>query len=406
MQHSVHSGEPMPAPPPFGTGTVAEVLTSAAAALGLESFTNALGLPAARRICVVMVDGLGLSLLRKHGGHAPFLRQKLDGGQRLSSAFPSTTAASLASLGTGLPPGQHGMVGYDVLDPDQDKVVNMLGRWDTNVDPLLWQPHPTVFERVAEELPVLTVSQPRFADSAMTRAALRGGGFAGGNTVQARIRLAAEHLAGSESMLLYFYLNDLDKAGHRYGADSAEWLSRLEDLDFAMRSLVKQVPPDTLVLLTADHGMVDVAPSQRFDYSAQPSLVDGVAHTAGEPRLLHLYCEPGLDADGRSVLVSRWHEAYGKSAWVLTRDEAVGHGLFGPVDPAVLPRIGDLLIAAREPIALFDARRTSEAAREVVGQHGSWTRAEREVPLLTLARSARPLVPVARAARMAGGPGG
>ncbi|WP_051477207.1 nucleotide pyrophosphatase/phosphodiesterase family protein [Arthrobacter sp. Br18] len=399
-------GEPLPPPPPFGTGTVAEVLTSAAAALGVDTFSNALNLPAARRVCVVMVDGLGLSLLRKYSGHAPFLRQKLDGGQRLSAAFPSTTAASLASLGTGLPPGQHGMVGYDVLDPDQDKVVNMLGRWDAGVDPLRWQPHPTVFERVAEELPVLTVSQPRFADSAMTRAALRGGGFAGGNTVQARIRLAAEHLAGSESMLLYFYLNDLDKAGHRYGSDSAEWLRRLEDLDFAMRSLVKQVPPDTLVLLTADHGMVDVEPARRFDYAAQPSLVDGVAHTGGEPRLVHLYCEPGLDEAGRRALAARWQEAYGKSAWVLTQDQAVLYGLFGPVAPAVLPRIGDLLIAAREPIALFDARRTSEAAREVVGQHGSWTRAEREVPLLTLARSTRSLRPAGRAAQVAGNHGG
>ncbi|WP_196882523.1 alkaline phosphatase family protein [Arthrobacter sp. CAN_A214] len=397
-----NADEPLPPPPPFGTGTVAEVLTSAAAALGLETFSNALGLPAARRVCVVMVDGLGLSLLRKYAGHAPFLRQKLDGGQRLSAAFPSTTAASLASLGTGLPPGQHGMVGYDVLDPAQDKVVNMLGRWDDQVDPLRWQPHPTVFERVAAELPVLTVSQPRFADSPMTRAALRGGGFAGGNTVQARIRLAAEQLAGSESMLMYFYLNDLDKAGHRYGANSAEWLSRLEDLDFAMRSLVKQVPPDTLVLLTADHGMVDVEPSKRFDFSAQESLVDGIAHTAGEPRLVHLYCEPGLDAAGRNGLSSRWQEAYGKSAWVLTRDEAVNGGFFGPVAPTVLPRIGDLLIAAREPIALFDARRSSESAREVVGQHGSWTRAEREVPLLTLARPGKPLQPAVRAGRTAG----
>ncbi len=61
----------------------------------------------------------------------------------LDSAFPSTTAASLASLGTGLAPGQHGMVGYDVLDPDQDKVVNMLGNWDAGVDPPDWQPFPT-----------------------------------------------------------------------------------------------------------------------------------------------------------------------------------------------------------------------------------------------------------------------
>jgi hypothetical protein len=379
--------EPLPAPPAYGTGTVGEVLTSAAAALGLGSFSNALGLPAARRVCVVMVDGLGLSLLKKRGGHAPFLRSHLENSRTIGAAFPSTTAASLASFGTGLPPGRHGMVGYDVLDPVQDKVVNMLGGWDDGVDPLTWQPHPTVFEQAAREIPVVTVSQPRFGDSPMTRAALRGGAFTGAGTVQARVRAAAEQLAGAETMLMYFYLNDLDKAGHRHGCASSDWTDRLEDLDSALRSLVRQVPPDTLVLLTADHGMVDVAEGQRFDYSQMPGLVDGVAHTAGEPRMVHLYCEPGLDAAGRERLRARWQEAFGRQAWVLTRGEAVAAGLFGAVvEPTVLPRIGDLLIAAREPIALYDTRRTSAAALEVVGQHGSMTRAEREVPLLTLNR--------------------
>ncbi len=381
--------EPLPAPPAYGAGTVGEVLTSAASALGLGSFSNTLGLPEARRVCVVMVDGLGASLLKKRGGHAPFLRSHLEGSRTLGAAFPSTTAASLASFGTGLPPGLHGMVGYDVLDPDQDKVVNMLGGWDPGVDPLAWQPHPTVFEKAALELPVVTVSQPRFADSPMTRAALRGGSFTGAGTIQARVRAAAEQLAGAETMLMYFYLNDLDKAGHRHGCASPDWVNRLEDLDSAMRSLVRQVPPDTLILLTADHGMVDVAEGQRFDYSAVPGLVDGVAHTAGEPRMVHLYCEPGLDAAGREGLRARWQEAFGRQAWVLTRGEAVAAGLFGPVvGPSVLPRIGDLLIAAREPIALYDTRRTPPAALEVVGQHGSMTRAEREVPLLTLQRPA------------------
>jgi hypothetical protein len=387
MQSTSTHLEPLPAPPAYGTGTVGEVLTSAAAALGLDSFTNALALPPARRVCVVMVDGLGLSLLKKRGGHAPFLRSHLEASQPLGAAFPSTTAASLASLGTGLAPGRHGMVGYDVLDPVQDKVVNMLGNWDAGVDPQVWQPHPTVFERAAREIPVVTVSQPRFADSPMTRAALRGGSFSGGGTVQARVRTAAEQLAGADTMLMYFYLNDLDKAGHRHGCASTDWVNRLEDLDSAMRSLARQVPPDTLLLLTADHGMVDVEEGQRFDYSAVPGLVDGVAHTAGEPRMVHLYVEPDLDDAAREGLRSRWQEAFGRQAWILTRTEAVGAGLFGAaVDSAVLPRIGDLLIAARGPIALFDTRRTSAAALEVVGQHGSMTRAEREVPLLTLNR--------------------
>ncbi|THJ67506.1 alkaline phosphatase family protein [Arthrobacter echini] len=376
--------EPPPAAPAYGVSTVAEVMTSSAAALGVPGFTNALGLPGARRVVVVMVDGLGLLLLTKHAAHAPFLRQHLDSVQKLTAAFPSTTAASLASFGTGLPPGRHGLVGYDVLDPAQDRVVNMLGRWDSGVDPLGWQPHPTVFERAAEHLPVITVGEPRFADSPMTRAALRGGRFVGAATIHARIDAAAEHLAADPRALMYFYLNDLDKAGHRYGVASTEWIRVLEDLDAAVRLLARRLPPDTLLLLSADHGMVDVPVSGRIDYSEQAGLIEGVAHTAGEPRMLHLHLEPDLDDAARAALATRWHEAFGSRAWILSRDDAVRRGYFGDVSETVLPRIGDLLVLAREPVALFDGRRTEPAAFAMIGHHGSLTRVEREIPLLRI----------------------
>jgi hypothetical protein len=187
---------------------------------------------------------------------------------------------------------------------------------------------------------------------------------------------------------MYFYVNDLDKAGHRYGVDSPEWVRVLEDLDAALKLLARRVPPDTLLLLTADHGMVDVPPSQRIDYSERPELVEGVAATGGEPRMLHLYLDPALTGGERDALALRWHEAYGARAWVLTRDEAVAAGYFGAVADPVLPRIGDLLVLAREGIALIDGRRAQPSAFEMVGQHGSLTRAEREIPLLALRRPA------------------
>ncbi|CEA07885.1 Type I phosphodiesterase / nucleotide pyrophosphatase [Arthrobacter saudimassiliensis] len=386
MLQDTGSAQDLPAAPRFGSRTVAEVLSSAAAVVGVPGFANALALPSARRVCVVMVDGLGQSLLRQRAGHAPFLRGLASTGRTLSAAFPTTTAASLASLGTGLPPGRHGMVGYDVLDPEQDRVVNQLGGWDPGVDPAAWQPHPTVFERAEQHVPTVTVSLPRFADSAMTRAALRGGRFISAEGTHARVAAAAEALASEKSMLMYLYWNELDKAGHRYGCQSGRWGDQLEELDGALRTLVRRVPADTLVVLTADHGMLDVEARHRYDFSADPELVAGVRHTAGEPRMLHLYLEPDATEAHRDALLAAWRRAYGSRAWILTRDQALAAGLFGAgVDPAVRPRIGDVLVAAREPIALFDTRRQPGTALEMVGYHGSLTRAEREVPLLTLA---------------------
>ncbi|MBD8045029.1 alkaline phosphatase family protein [Arthrobacter sp. Sa2BUA2] len=389
MDSASAPAEPLPKAPGYGQSSVAEVLTSAAAALQVPGYANTLGLPAARRVCVVMVDGLGRSLLKQRAGHAPYLRSLMNTGRTLSAAFPTTTAASLASLGTGLPPGQHGMVGYDVLDPGQDKVVNMLGNWDAGVDPKLWQPFPTVLEQAAEHLPVASVSLPRFADSAMTRAALRGGSFVAGTGIHARVQAAAETLASEKRMLMYFYFNELDRAGHRHGAQSSEWGGTLEEIDSALKRFSSRLPADTLVLLTGDHGMVDIAEQDRIDFSTDPELVDGVRHTGGEPRMVHLYLEPDAPAGALERLRAAWRSAYGAKAWILTRAEAIEAGLFGPVRAEVLPRIGDLLIAAREPIALYDMRRTNPSALQMVGQHGSLTRAEREVPLLTLAQPAK-----------------
>ena len=378
--------EPLPAAPAYGRSTIAEVFTSSAAALGLPGFSNPLDLPPAHRVCVVLVDGLGAALLRKRSGHAPFLRQFLDSSRKLGSVFPSTTAAALASLGTGLAPGQHGLVGYDVLDPGQGKVVNMLGGWDAAVQPGRWQPHPTVFERVAGVVPVTSVGLARFDGSGLTRAALRGGTYVAGGTPEARVQAVCKALGANDQALVYLYLNELDKTGHRSGCTSPDWGDRLEDLDRTMRSLTAKVPPHTLLLLTADHGMVDVAPAQHVDFAADPSLVDGVAHTGGEPRMVHLYTEPDLPDAGMQRLVDSWRKAHGAHAWILTRREAITAGLFGAVSPEVEPRIGDVLVAAREPVAFYDTRRVPASALEVVGQHGSLTRAEREVPLLTLVK--------------------
>jgi hypothetical protein len=377
----------MPPAPAYGQRSIAEVLTSAAASLGVKGFDNRLNLPEARRACVVLADGLGRSLLKQKSAHTPFLRSVMLQGQgavpvALDSAFPSTTASSLASFGTGLPPGQHGLAGYDVLDPRQDKVVNMLGNWDAGVDPREWQPFPTVFERAAAFTDVTTVSLPQFGDSPMTQAALRGGRFIAATSPHARTAAAAEAMLASDSSLMYFYVNDLDKAGHRYGCQSAQWEYQLEELDATVRRLNATLPPGTTILLTADHGMLDVPESQRFDYSAEPALIAGVRHTAGEPRMVHLYLEPGTGEKGRARLIGSWRERFGDRIWAFSRDEAVAAGLFGDVRPDVSPRIGDVLVAARDALAFYDTRRTRPAALEVIGQHGSLTKAEREVPLL------------------------
>lgn len=386
------STPPIPAGPSYSGRSLATVLTSAAAALGATGFSNALQLPRSRRVAVVMVDGLGKSVLKRYGGHAPFLRSVLDrDSATLQSAFPTTTAASLSSLGTGLEPGRHGLVGYDVLDPGRNTVINQLGGWDPQTDPLAWQPEPTVFERLAgSAVEPVTVSLPAFADSALTKASLRGSRFVGGTTLHARFQHARDQLHGAKGpVLLYLYLNELDKAGHQHGTGSEKWLHALEEIDGAARRLSQSVPKDTVLALTGDHGMVDVPEPGRIDYSTMPALVDGVQHTAGEPRFVQLHFAADAGPAIRERTTAAWGAAFGDHAWILTREQAIDAGWFGTTTARVAPRIGDLLVAAHGPLALYDGRRAAPAAFEMVGHHGSPTRSEREVPLLLLNRPVR-----------------
>ncbi|MFI2563627.1 alkaline phosphatase family protein [Paenarthrobacter sp. NPDC018779] len=392
--NSANAVADVPSPPLFGDKSIAEVLTSAAASLGVPGFANKLQLPASQRVCVVLADGLGRALLKQKASHTPFLRSVLAAGQGnvptwIDSAFPSTTAASLASLGTGLPAGSHGMVGYDVLDPAQDKVVNLLGNWDAHVDPARWQPHPTIFERVSDEVDVVTVSLPQFGNSPMTQAALRGSRFVGGTTLHARTAAAAEAMASGGPSLMYFYVNELDKAGHRHGCQSERWEHQLEELDATVKRLSTSLPAGTTILVTGDHGMLDVPESQRIDYSADASLVEGVRHTAGEPRMVHLYLEPDAGEATRESLMAAWRKRFGERIWLFTREQAVSAGLFGDVEAQVSPRIGDVMVAARDTLALYDTRRVRPTSLEVVGQHGSLTKAEREVPFLCLSATGK-----------------
>ena len=369
----------LPPPPRYGTRSIAEVLSSAAAAVGVPGRRNALSLPGAQRYVVVLVDGLGSRLLRELGSYAPTMRGAESLGE-LDAAFPSTTSVSLSCLGTGASPGRHGMLGYDVLDPARDRVVNMLGQWPADLDPLAWQQHHTVLEDAAQHVDTVTVSAPRFESSALTRAALRGGRFVGAQGVHARTARTLEQLKEGRKGLVYFYWDELDKTGHREGWRSDTWLHALEELDSAVKRLVTRLPANTRVLLTADHGMVDVAQEHRIDVSSDLGLMAGVRHTAGEPRAVQLHLDPGTDP--RDVAAA-WSQRFGDTVWVATRQELARTGYFGTdPEPALLERAGDVWILGREEIALYDVSRQGRRPLAMVGQHGSLTDQERLVPAL------------------------
>jgi hypothetical protein len=375
--------------PRYGAGSLADVLPSALAVLGVPDAPDPLGLraalPGVRRIAVLLVDGFGYHLLPKAAPVAPTVADVLAGRlgslTMLTSGFPSTTPTSLVSLGTGVAPGAHGVLGFTVNVPGTNRVLNHVD-WTDDPDPRGWQPVPTQFARAAAAgVRVAVASRPRFAGTGLTRSAYRGAPYRAAADLD---ELAEALLDGvSEAPALsYGYHPTLDRTGHVCGVDSAQWLAAAAEVDTLLARVVDGLPADAALLVTADHGQLDVPAGYRFDVDTDPRLSAGVAVVAGDPRARYLHTAPGAAGD----VIAAWRAVLGAAAWVAGRDEAVAAGWFGPVPEDHLARIGDVVVACHDRYAVLATQHEAPAVAALIGHHGSYTELEMAIPLIAITR--------------------
>jgi hypothetical protein len=360
--------------PAYDRGSLADLGPSVLAALGLPGEANVLGLPALPRACVLLVDGLGWELLRAHPDAAPYLSSLP--GRPLTAGFPTTTATSLASLGTGRPPGGHGMFGYQVAVPGEGRLHNCL-RWTDSIDPLTWQPAPTIFERAAAAgVATGHVSARAFQNTGLTRAVYRGARYLPADALGQLVARAEQAIREGERAFVTVYHGDLDATGHLHGSRSAAWRHHLRFVDLLAQRLAEVMPSDAGFYVTADHGMTD--PTDRIDVDAEPALRQGLALLGGDARARYVYAEPGAAPD----LLAAWRERLAGQAWVLSREEAIAEGLFGPVEASLAARIGDVVAVPYADLALV-ATKAEPLESTLVGMHGSLVAAEQLIPLLS-----------------------
>jgi hypothetical protein len=366
---------PPPPAPLYGAGALADLASSLLATFGLPGESNVLSLPELPHACVLLIDGLGWELLRAHPEQAPYLSSLV--GRPLTAGFPATTVTSLGSLSTGKVPGEHGLLGYQVAVPGTARLLNCL-RWDESVDPVVFQPHSTVYERANEAgVAASYVAAGSYVHTGFNRAITRGARYRPADALGQLIAQAEQALRDGDRTHVTVYHSDLDSTGHLYGAGSAAWRHQLRFVDDLAQRLTEVLPPGTGLYITADHGMVN--PTERVDVDTVAELRTGVALLGGEPRARHVYAAPGAADD----VLATWQEVLGDRAWVYSRDEAVAAGWFGPVNPELLPRIGDVLAVPHTDLAIV-ASEAEPLESSLVGMHGSLVPAEQLVPLLTV----------------------
>ncbi|QJY46236.1 alkaline phosphatase family protein [Pseudonocardia broussonetiae] len=369
--------------PLYGHRSLAEVLPALLRALGLPEPESDLVVEPARAAALLLVDGLGRELLDAHAADAPFLSSMADAGP-VTVGFPSSTSISLTSVGTGLPPGAHGVLGISFRVGGE--LLDSL-KWTSHgagdaVDlrealvPEQVQPSPTAFERAeAAGIGVTVVSQRVFRGSGLTRAALRGGRFRGTHALGDLAAEVLAALAGPERRLCYGYHADLDAMGHLHGPGSVAWRMQLAQVDRLVQRIAEDLPPGAVLAVTGDHGMVSV--DRIHDADTDDALRQGVLLLGGDARARHVYARPGAADE----VLAAWRAVLGDDAWVVPGEQAAADGWFGPVAPAMRSRIGDVVVATRGTAAVIRSEAEPLISR-MPGQHGSLTTAEQLVPLL------------------------
>ena len=328
----------------------------------------------ARQILLLVLDGLGWLQLRDRTEVAPTLTDMAGGP--ITTVAPSTTAAALTSISTGLPPGEHGMVGYRIAvggssGPPHGEILNAL-RWSTGNgdarrrhDPRLFQP----CEMFGSQRPPV-VTRAQFADSGFTAAHLsdtRLFGYAD------RVGLVDQVLGAfaREEPFVYAYWDDIDRTAHEFGL-AERYNDELAACDAMVAELLHRLPAGTAVVVTADHGQVHVGERLIHLPEEVTGLVDG---QSGEARFRWLHSRPGAASD----LLAAAHQAFDHVGWVRSVDEVLSAGWLGDrVTSTARGRLGDVAVVARDPVAFVDPAEVSSI--ELIGRHGSLTAAEMLVP--------------------------
>jgi hypothetical protein len=370
-------------------GGLAAVLPGVATVLGLAGFTDALDLRSrlgeVRQVAVLLIDGFGYHLLpqasRKSGFLKDVLEQRAGTTTVLHSSFPSTTPTSLVTLGTGALPGEHGVLGFTVAIPGTDRVLTHIS-WHDDPPVQDWQPVPSILTRLdAAGISTSVVSRPSFHGTGLTRAAYGDGRYIGASDS----REVAECVLGelrAGARLVYGYHPSLDTAAHLHGVASRKWGRAARAVGRLVEQVAEGMPPGAALVVTGDHGAIDVPAGDRLELSTDPQLLQGVRLVAGEPRVRYVHTVAGATAD----VLSAWRTVLGSRALVLDRDEAIARGWYGPVRASHRARLGDVVVVCSGRTIVTARGHEPDGVRGMVGYHGGLEPEETAIPLVTFTR--------------------
>lgn len=362
-------------PAPKDVGRLSAVLPSALASLGL-GLENNLRLPRVQHSVVIFVDGLGFENVLNAGAHAKFLNRNLE--KSIRCEFPSTTATSIAGFATGSRSNIHGMIGYTVFNRSTQTPLNLLTGWTSRDEASRFKLKESLSETAEVRFGV--VGPSAYADSGFTELTMKGGDYISAESIGDRFREVHKFLVG-DSSFAYLYIPELDQLAHRFGVDSMDWLGALEEIDSQVQRFVEKIPANVGVIVTADHGVLDVPSANHFYLDELAWFHSEVARTGGDPRCNFIYLN---DASRVHKVKELFHESVGNVAYVVEPRELTESGWAIWPNATNSNSVPDLVLIWNDLSVGYDRRTASKNSMKMIGQHGGIADRETRVPLITL----------------------
>ncbi len=375
--------------PEYKDGSIVNLMSSVVGALGGKTGYRALaGLPpseisSSKNIILIIIDGMGHEFIKKHG-KGSFLWKNTR--SKMTSVFPSTTAAAITTFRTGLPPSRHAVTGWFMHYKQLGGVGVPLrfrfragGRF--NIEPKKLIPEKPVFDKIkCRSFMILPkeLSTTEYTRALSGRAAVRKYSTLNGLFRQAK---KAVRLPGRK--LVYAYWPELDHFCHEFGTSDRRSISHFREIDESIKNFVSSLEgAGSIVIVTADHGLMDSPVRHQIRLESHPRLQETLAlPLCGESRAVYCYVRPSKARQFETYVRKHFREV----CHMYKSSVLVKKGWFGPgkPDPRLLDRVGDYVLVMKKDYSISDTL-VGERKSTYIGRHGGVSKEEMDVPLILI----------------------
>ena len=320
-----------------------------------------------KNIVVMLFDGMGSAILDKHCAESDFLMRNK--AADISSIFPPTTTAALTSMETGLPPVSHAWLGWSLYFKELDKAVNLF-RNDISGS----EPEPAADYHVAHRYLPFTDIFTRINASGIDVKASRVSLFSEYQTQSIdEICEITEKLCNDDGrQYIYTYWYEPDHCIHESGTSAEIVKTHLSEISEKVERLTEKLS-DTLIILTTDHGMVDIEYDVNYAELGK-YLLHPLSFGA---RSKSIFVKP----EYKNIFKEKFHELYADRYLLLSRAEILEMNLYGYGEPheKLTEFIGDYVAVSADKYMLDDLTPESDIAA-----HSGLSEDEMTVPLIII----------------------